>query len=153
MTPKNQISDLTNHLGYWLRQVSNHVSQSFAHKVEDHGVTVAEWVLLRTLFRQEGVPPSQLADALGMTRGAISKLSDRLLVKALITRHAHAEDGRTHTLALTRRGRELVPVLAALADANDEDFFADLSARERATLMALMQRIVAAKDLRDTPTE
>lgn len=152
MPHKNQTSDLTTHLGYWLRLVSNHVSHAFARKVENQGVTVAEWVLMRALFAKDGALPSELAETLGMTRGAISKLSDRLLNKKLISRAAHEQDGRAHTLALTGKGRKLVPVLAALADANDKEFFASLSVRERSTLKALMQRIAAAKDLRDPPT-
>lgn len=48
-TPK-PVPDLTAHLGYWLRYVSNHVSQAFARKVEANGVTVAEWVLMRRLL-------------------------------------------------------------------------------------------------------
>ncbi|MEI9903207.1 MAG: hypothetical protein WDN06_03970 [Asticcacaulis sp.] len=48
-------SHLEAHLGYWMRFVSNHVSQAFARKVEAHGVTVAEWVVLRELF--EGAMP------------------------------------------------------------------------------------------------
>lgn len=152
MSNKDQTSDLTTHLGYWLRLVSNHVSQAFARKVESQGVTVAEWVVLRALFSHEEAFPSELADTLGMTRGAISKLSDRLLNKKLISRTAHEQDGRAHTLALTRAGRELVPALAALADANDEEFFSHLSASERSMLKALMQRIAAVKDLRDPPT-
>ena len=35
-------SDLTSHLGYWLRHVSNHVSHAFARKLESRDVTVAE---------------------------------------------------------------------------------------------------------------
>lgn len=151
MPPARKPSDLTTHLGYWLRLVSSHVSHAFARKVESQGVTVAEWVFLRALFSREGVLPSQLAEALGMTRGAVSKLSDRLLVKKLIVRTAHEQDARAHTLALTRKGRELVPILAALADANDEEFFASLGVRERAMLMALMQRIATANDLRTAP--
>jgi hypothetical protein len=41
------VSQLEAHLGYWLRAVSNHVSHAFKMKVETHGVTVAEWVVLR----------------------------------------------------------------------------------------------------------
>lgn len=153
MATRHKTSDLTTHLGYWLRLVSNHVSRAFARKVGAHGVTVAEWVLLRALFSHEVVLPSELAETLGMTRGAISKLSDRLSAKKLIARTAHEQDGRAHTLALTRKGRELVPVLAALADANDEEFFAGLSAGERSALMALMKRIAATRDLRETPID
>ncbi len=44
MTTDKSPSDLHDHLGYWLRTVSNAVSQSFARKVEGEGVTVAERV-------------------------------------------------------------------------------------------------------------
>ena len=54
--------DLAAHLGYWLRYVSNHVSQGFARKVEAHGVTVAEWVLMRSLLDDQEVAPSRLAE-------------------------------------------------------------------------------------------
>lgn len=153
MPTTRKTSDLNSHLGYWLRLVSNHVSHAFARKVERHGVTVAEWVFLRALFAREDVLPSQLAQTLGMTRGAVSKLSDRLLAKKLVARTAHEQDARAHTLALTRKGRELVPALAALADANDKEFFAGLDAGERSTLMALMQRIAEVNDLRNPPTD
>ena len=52
---RTPISDLTTHLGYWLRLVSNPVSQAFARKVELAGVTVAEWVFLRALLARESV--------------------------------------------------------------------------------------------------
>ncbi|MGH7103573.1 MAG: MarR family winged helix-turn-helix transcriptional regulator [Acetobacteraceae bacterium] len=76
MPPAHSASDLTDHLGYWLRYVSNHVSQAFARKVEAHGVTVAEWVLMRQLPDEKALAPSRLAERMGMTRGAISKLAD-----------------------------------------------------------------------------
>ena len=86
---------LADHLGYWLRYVSNHVSQGFARRLEGRGVTVAEWVILRELFDVEAMVPSQLAEKLGLTRGAISKLADRLVAKALIVRTASTEDRRS----------------------------------------------------------
>src|SRR6202453_5123417 len=116
-------SDLTAHLGYRLRYVSNHVSQTFARKVEAHGVTVAEWVLMRQLLGEEALAPSRLAERMGMTRGAVSKLADRLIRKSLLVRTADPQDGRAQTLSLTRAGSSMVPRLAALADANDAAFF------------------------------
>lgn len=62
-----------------------------------------------------------------MTRGAISKLSDRLMEKALIERQASPEDRRAHTLSLGPAGRELIPRLAELADRNDDEFFGALT--------------------------
>ena len=82
------VSELTAHLGYWLRHVSNHVSQSFGRKLAAKDVTVAEWALMRVLHDRKPTTPSQVADDMGMTRGAITKLADRLLAKRLIDREA-----------------------------------------------------------------
>ena len=147
------ISDLPSHLGYWLRFVSNHVSQSFARKVEARGVTVAEWVLMRGMLDGEAVAPSRLAEKLGLTRGTVSKLADRLEAKALLRRVPDPEDGRGQFISLSPAGRRLVPQLAALADANDAEFFAQLSAADRKALFRILRGIVAERGLTAPPIE
>jgi DNA-binding MarR family transcriptional regulator len=136
------VSELTAHLGFWLRTVSNHVSYAFAGKLAAKGVTVAEWVMMRALLGKEPMLPSRLAEEMGMTRGAITKLADRLIAKSLVVRKASRDDGRAQTLALTPRGAKLVPELAALADRNDAEFFAHLAAAERELLERLLRRTV-----------
>jgi DNA-binding MarR family transcriptional regulator len=148
-----EISDLTSHLGYWLRHVSNHVSHAFARRLAAKDITVAEWVMLRSLFGKPPMMPSALADTMGMTRGAITKLAERLIAKALIVREASADDGRSQTLSLTQRGAKLVPVLAYLADRNDAEFFDLLSRQERRTLEHLLKKLVARADMNRIPTE
>lgn len=148
-------SPLEAHLGYWLRFVSNQVSHAFARKVEACGVTVAEWVTMRELYDVGGLSPSALADKIGMTRGAISKLADRLEGKGLVARETHVSkaDRRLQALRLTAQGRALVPRLAALADRNDEEFFGHLKPAERERLEAVMRDIVRRHGLKSQPIE
>jgi DNA-binding MarR family transcriptional regulator len=142
MKSNRPVSALTEHLGFWLRTVSNHVSYAFAGKVAARGVTVAEWVMMRSLYGKDPIAPSRLAAEIGMTRGAVTKLADRLIAKSLIVRRSSPEDGRSQTLALTKRGTELVPELAEMADRNDAEFFDQLSADERKRLERLLRRLV-----------
>lgn len=153
MPTSKPVPDLTAHLGYWLRYVSNHVSQAFARKVEASGVTVAEWVLMRRLLDEKKISPSRLADGVGMTRGAITKLADRLIAKSLVQRVAHPEDRRAQMLALTPAGRALVPKLAALADANEAEFFDHLSDKDRAALLRIFRGIVRKRNLKSLPVD
>ncbi len=153
MLSSSSPSTLEAHLGYWLRMVSNGVSLSFARKVECEGVTVAEWVFLRALYDTGSVAPSQLADRMAMTKGAISKLADRLLEKSLIERRANPADRRAHTLALNRESRELVPRLAALADENDEEFFGALAPDERQRFEQLLRKIAEERELTSVPVD
>jgi DNA-binding MarR family transcriptional regulator len=145
------VSPLDAHLGFWMRSVSNQVSAEFARAVEARGVSVSEWVALRTLFDASESTHAALVAALGMTKGAVSKVVSRLQDRGLVTRTAHGADARAQVLALTRAGRALVPALARDADANDERFFGHLSATQRRDLMALLREIVRLHQLDQVP--
>ncbi|WP_029355529.1 MarR family transcriptional regulator [Bosea sp. 117] len=147
------ISDLDAHVGFWLRYVSNHVSHAFAARVAAEGVTVAEWVMMRALYDRAPTAPSRVADDMGMTRGAITKLADRLIGKGLVLRKSDARDKRAQTLELTAAGEEMVPRLAALADRNDAEFFDHLPASEREMLVKLLRQTVELRKLTAVPTE
>ena len=153
MPPHPDVSALEDHLGYLLRMVSNAVSQRFARKVEAEGVTVAEWAFMRVLYDTEGLAPTALASRMGMTKGAITKLAGRLVDKHLLRREANPADKRAQTLALTTKGRLLVPRLAKLADENDAAFFDVLRPQDRSDLERLLKRIIASRDLQGVPTD
>ena len=138
MARQTEISPLESHLGYWMRYVSNHVSHAFSLKLATRGVTVAEWVVLRELHDAESAP---------------SALADRLIVKGLIVRRANDGDRRFQSLALTRAGRAATPKLAALADENDREFFADLDSATREAIATAMKDIVRRKGLRGAPVD
>lgn len=152
------VSALEDHVGYWLRFVSNHVSQAFTAKVETEGVTVAEWVVLREMFDHSSINPSRLAERMALSRGAVSKLIDRLVAKDLVEKKTGKEfpsnlDGRYQTVELTTAGRKLVPELAKLADVNDREFLGHLSAKQKAGLVLLLKEIVSVNGWRTTPTK
>lgn len=152
---KSQTYDgpLTAHTGFWLRFVSNHVSGAFRQKLAQHAVSVAEWALMRELYEHGGVAPGQLAVRLGMTRGGITKLVDKLAARALVTRSADPTDLRGQILALSAAGRRLVPVLGALADQNEREFFGHLPDATRAGLTTLLRELVAHHGLHGVPLE
>jgi DNA-binding MarR family transcriptional regulator len=148
-----EVSDLEAHLGYWLRAVSNHVSHGFKMRLEKHGVTVAEWVILRALLAGGGVKPSELAATLGLSRGAISKLVDRLVAKDLVSVRNDARDGRAQLVALKASGQQLVPKLARLADENDAEAFGHLTQEQRGSLLATLKMIAEHLGIRGAPVD
>jgi DNA-binding MarR family transcriptional regulator len=150
---KRPISNLKSHLGYWLRRVSNTVSGEFARSLHAKQTSVAEWALLRHLHEREQTTPGELAEALAMTRGAISKIVDKLQVKGWIRSRVKPEDNRGQLLSLTSVGRRALPELAKIADQNDEQFFACLDADERAALKSLLSKLAEHHQIRDVPVE
>jgi DNA-binding MarR family transcriptional regulator len=150
-THASAVSHLKSHIGFWMRFVSNHVSYAFAQGLEHSGVTVAEWVVLRTMYGQTEMTPGLVAERTGMTRGTASKLVDRLVEKKLVTRRERSGDRRFQDIALTPAAHRLVPTLAAIADRNDEKFFAPLTRGERDALLATLQKLVQVHGLSQIP--
>jgi DNA-binding MarR family transcriptional regulator len=150
---KEPASKLEIHLGYWLRRVSNAVSGSFARALQEKQTSVAEWVLLRELHERGQTAPAELADSLGLTRGAVSKIVDKLDAKGWIKTEVKEGDSRFRLLSLTRAGRRSLPVLAAIADQNDAHYFDCLSAGEKSTLRELLAKLANHNRIHDVPTE
>lgn len=146
-------ASLEKHLGYWLRRVSNQVSSAFARALQERGLSVAEWVVLCVVRDRPGVKPGELADDLGLTRGAISKVLDKLEGKSWVVRGSAADDQRVQLLSLTRQGRRLLPQLEEIADRNDEQFFACLDEAERKRLWQVLRKLTASHGMRDVAME
>lgn len=151
---KLKASELKSHIGYHLRVVSNAVSQSFARKLLASDVTVAEWVILREMYAgDEKTSPSIVAELTGLTRGAVSKLIERLLHKGLVTRTESSGDRRYQEIKLTANAVKLVPKLASIADENDENFFSILSQSEKKSLMNTLMKLAETHKLNTNPVE
>ena len=146
-------SALEAHLGYWLRRVSNHVSGAFAKGLQDRNVSVAEWVALSQIDERPEIRPNELADAMGMTRGTISKVLDKLDENKGVTRKTLEADNRGHALFLTQQGRRALPELKAIADCNDRRFFDCLDAKEKALMGLLLRKLTSSNDIRGIPIE
>ena len=133
---------LERHLGYWLRRVSNHVSGEFKRALATRDTSVAEWVVLCHVDEYPGITPGELAATLGLTRGAVSKVIDKLEAKQWITAPADQNDKRVRTVSLTGKGSRALPKLRRLAGHNDETFFSVLEPAERAALQWLLAKLI-----------
>jgi DNA-binding MarR family transcriptional regulator len=146
-------SALEAHRGYWLRLVSSHVSVAFAQALQARHVSVAEWVVLNQIHERPEPRPAELADRLGLTRGAVSKVLDKLEGKKWITRKTLEADNRGQLLFLTQPGRRALPELSEIADRNDRRFFDCLDAKEKATLVHLLRKLTEFHGIRNVPVE
>lgn len=147
----NQPNPLDAHIGFWMRFVSNHVSASFEKRLATKGISVTEWVALRTLFDGDMTSHASMIEALGMTKSAASKILVRLEEKGLVERSYADESAKTQVLTLTKKGRQSVPQLALLADENDEFYFGHLSPEVRAHLVNLLRDLVITHQLKQIP--
>jgi len=146
-------SALETHLGYWLRLVSNEVSRAFASVLHEQGMSVAEWVAMNQLAAGTALTSAKLASTMGMTRGAISKILDKLDSKKLISRSISSVDSRVQFLSLTERAKRVLPRLTSVADGNDNHYFAALDSDEKASLYKLLRKLAEFHQMTRIPVE
>jgi DNA-binding MarR family transcriptional regulator len=84
----------------------------------------------------------RLRQVLGLTPSGAVRLVDRLTEAGLVAR-GPGEDGRSRSVSLTARGRRVAARVSAARAATLTGALAGLSAKERATLGGLLDRVMA----------
>ena len=151
-TYTSKASELESHLGFWLRFVSNQVSSRFENLLDEHDISVTEWVAMRSLYGRMDTTHAELISALGMTKGAASKVISKLEAKGLAERQVSKDSQRAQVICLTKSGMTMVPMLAAIADENDAHFFGHLTGTQRQSIATLMRELVDHHQLKQLPT-
>lgn len=140
-------SGLQDHTGYWLNRLRGVVHAGFEAALAEYGVTVAQWSVLITVYREDAVTPLEIARFIDVDPGSLTRLLDRMEDKDLIRRLPVDGDRRSIRIALTPHASALAPRLAALADANDARFFDALPAGESRAFRATLARLLRAQDI------
>jgi DNA-binding MarR family transcriptional regulator len=143
---------LEKHIGYWLRFVSNQVSLAFANELAAYDVSIAEWVMLNFVSVQTQ-SLVVIAKEIGMTKGAASKVLDKLFHKQLIDRTESVNDRRYLTISLSEKGRGILPHLMKVADENDHYFFGHLSKEEKNIIIKFLKEIVSINQWKNIPVD
>lgn len=138
-------SGLQDHTGYWLNRLRGVVHSRFEAALAEHGVTVAQWSVLITVYREDAVTPLEIARFIDVDAGSLTRLLDRMEDKDLIRRLPVDGDRRSIRIALTPQAVALAPRLAALADANDAACFAALADEELRDLRHALARLLRAQ--------
>lgn len=103
------------------------------------GTTLAQWDALRAIARTPGSTARALAEETFQSEQSFGTLANRLLARGLIARVPGR--GRAIEHRLTAAGERTLAAANQVADAVLADSFVDLTAAERATLLALLERV------------
>ncbi|MEU3342057.1 MarR family transcriptional regulator [Streptomyces sp. NPDC006668] len=136
--------------------LSRHASKARREMLDSDGLRHWQYKVLLTL-RRLGPPytasPSQLADRLGLTRGALSARLGPLEEAGLICRTHEEGDRRRVRVRLTEAGDAAFEQHAASEEAGEVALLSVLTAEEQRTLADLLRRLVVAAESGPEPPE
>jgi MarR family transcriptional repressor of emrRAB len=135
-----------------LMRLVQFLAHDLATMLEQHlrpfGLGEGEFRVLMALFSQpDGVAhPSDLCSKASQSPANMSRISDSLFSRELITRVPSAQDRRRMVLSITAKGEELVRSLLPTMFAQLREIFIGFSAEEQKQLIAQLKRLSASLD-------
>jgi MarR family transcriptional regulator, negative regulator of the multidrug operon emrRAB len=126
-----------------LMHVGREMATMFEHQIRPFGLAEAEFRVLTTLFSQpEGVAhPSDLCARASQSPANMSRISDALVKRGLITRVLSVHDRRRMVLRITEQGEEFVRLLLPKLFAPLREMLKDFSETEQRQLNAQLKRL------------
>lgn len=131
---------LDEQVGFILRQVWQRHSSIFARDIGTN-LTPTQWAALSKLAETGPCSQNQLGRLTAMDVATIKGVIDRLTARGLTETSQDPEDGRRLLVSLTRAGQQLAEKVAPNALAITRETLAPLDAKERETLMALLNKL------------
>ncbi|RZL96049.1 MAG: MarR family transcriptional regulator [Variovorax sp.] len=132
---------LENLVGYNARRGWLAISTVFAERMAAYGLKQVDFSVLSLLAHNPGATSRQLCATLDILPPNLVSLVAAMDGRGLIERRPHPHDGRAVGLHLTAAGRKLVREAEEAVVQLELDASARLSARERETLIGLLQKL------------
>ncbi|MCF7548560.1 MarR family winged helix-turn-helix transcriptional regulator [Pseudonocardia sp. WMMC193] len=128
-------------LGYLMVRAADHVARPWQAALREHGINPRQFSTLALLAREPDMSQGELARRVLVTPQSMSESLRGLVASGLISRD-DGGPGKAAVLRLTDKGRGLLsrayPVVTAAGDVP----FEHLTAAERATLAALLKKVL-----------
>jgi DNA-binding MarR family transcriptional regulator len=108
--------------------------------LEPHGLSLAQWAILSSLWRNGDLGVTELSRLTGNAPPAVSRIVDRMVSAGLLLRRPDPDDRRAVRIGLSPRAEALRPLHGIYREVN-EILLHGFSPDEAATLEALLRRV------------
>jgi len=105
---------LDSQLCFSLYGASMAVSRTYKPMLDQLGLTYTQYLVISTLWEEDRLPISSIADRLSLESSTITPLVERLEAAGTVTRERNPKDERQVIVSLTAKGRDLEKRTACL---------------------------------------
>jgi len=138
--------ELHKRLGYRVSKLSRIMQSRLERMIAEQGLTRLMWCTLTGVGEEGVTTPSELADYIGITRPATSRLLRDMEAKGMLVRNGGCEDGRAITISLTDHGISRLTAARVSVDALNDHFKSKLPAELLALVLDGVERLAAGED-------
>ena len=136
-----ETSDLEDLIGYNLKRAYVIVQTDFRKALGEDGMSARVFSAQSLCVRFPNITQSELARMMGIERSGLVAIVDELEGKGHLVRAPVPGDRRVQALVPTNAGRTAYRAAIKTVRAHEDRLFADMSAQEKETLLALLKKI------------
>ncbi len=134
--------DLERYVPAFITFIANKLSNSASAFYQRHfGVNVTEWRIMSLLAIEPGIPASRICHVIGYDKGPVSRTLAALQKRGLVAIRTDPNDGRTHSISLTAKGRATHDKVIVAALERERRLLACLDPNEQEVLINLLRRV------------
>ena len=135
--------DLDRYVPAFITFIANKLSNSAtAFYQRQFGVNVTEWRIMSLLAIEPGIPASRICHVIGFDKGPVSRTLAGLCRSGALCRiRTDPNDGRTHSISLTAKGRAAHDKVIVAALERERKLLSCLDKDEQEMLIDLLRRI------------
>ena len=134
--------DLDRYVPAFITFIANKLSNSAtAFYQKNFGVNVTDWRIMSLLAIEPGIPASRICHVIGFDKGPVSRTLSVLQKRGLVTIRTAPDDGRTHSISLTAKGRATHDRVIVAALERERRLLSCLKKDEREVLIDLLRRV------------
>lgn len=126
---------------FLLAQLGSLAARKFGARIESLDIAPPHAGILNLIDLIPACSQKALANRLGIQPSRMVILLDELTEKGLVARTRSTRDRRSHELALTRKGQNVLQKMRKLAGEHEADLLSILTPEERSQLASLCQKV------------
>ena len=134
--------DLERYVPAFITFIANKLSNSATGFYQKNfGVNVTEWRIMALLAIEPGIPAARICHVIGFDKGPVSRTLAVLQKRGLVGIRTDPNDGRSHSISLTARGRATHDKVIVAALERERRLLSCLDEDEREVLIDLLRRL------------
>jgi DNA-binding MarR family transcriptional regulator len=134
--------DLERYVPAFITFIANKLSNSASAFYQRHfGVNVTEWRIMSLLAIEPGIPASRICQVIGYDKGPVSRTLAALQKRGLVAIRTDPNDGRSHSISLTAKGRATHDKVIVAALDRERRLLSCLDKNEQEALIDLLRRV------------
>lgn len=131
----------TTSIGRWISVLYRYGQCYIEKELKPYGLGSGQFIFLFVLLKQDGISQEALSNILKIDKGTTARAIQKLEQEGYIEKNTNAQDRRVNIICVTKKGKQIQPILQQTLKQWTELLSQDMTDSEKKQTIALLQKM------------